>query len=146
MKRLSFVLILALVASFGWAQVQSTAASDRMAEVIAEASQQGWLQISPETAITQIDTIGPVVIDVRTQGEWDDQGHIPGAMLMPVTELHTMLDGLPGDYDTPIIVYCAKGTRGNYGMMFLKALGYNNVKNLSGGFSAWVEAGLPVAN
>lgn len=144
MKRIAMLLALLLIASLAWAQVDTTPAADRMAEVVAEASQQGWLQISPETAITQIDTIGPMVIDVRSQTEWDEQGHLPTATLMPVTEMHDMLGALPANLDTPIVVYCARGTRGNYALMYLKALGYNNVRNLSGGFGAWVDAGLPI--
>ena len=84
------------------------------------------------------------MIDVRSQTEWDEQGHIPGAVLMPVTEMAAMLEQLPADLDTPIITYCAKGTRGNYALLYLRSLGYSNVKNLGGGFGAWLEAGLPV--
>lgn len=145
MKRFTTLLIVLFLAGFVTAQAPaSTPAADTLAAVIGEASQQGWLQINAETAMTQIDAIDPFVIDVRSQTEWDEQGHIPGAVLMPVTELATMLEQLPADLDTPMIVYCAKGTRGNYGMLYLKALGYSNVKNLGGGFGAWVEAGLPV--
>ena len=147
MKR--FVLILAalllLVPAFADGPVANPA-SDAMADIIAAASQQSWLQVGAEAAMTQIDAIDPVVIDVRTQTEWDDLGHIPGAILIPVTELNVHLDMLPTDLDTPIIVYCARGTRGNYALLFLKALGYGNVKNLSGGFGAWVAADLPVEN
>ncbi|NIQ97824.1 MAG: rhodanese-like domain-containing protein [Trueperaceae bacterium] len=147
MKRFIVLLSAFLVTSIAVAQVPTiTPASDVMAQVIAEASQQGWLQISPETAMNQIDAIDPFVIDVRNQNEWDEKGYIPGAMLIPVTELATNVDALPGDVNEPIIVYCAKGTRGNYALLYLKSLGYANVKNLSGGFTAWVDAGLPVAN
>jgi len=44
----------------------------------------------------------------------------------------------------PIRVYCAKGARGQYALTYLKTLGYKNVKNLKGGFSAWAQAGLPI--
>lgn len=145
MRKLVYVLAFALALSFAFAQgPDATQGSERMAEVITEASQAGWLQISPETAIQRIDTIGPVVIDVRTRSEWDEQGHIPDAVLIPVTDLATSHDMFPADLTTPIIIYCAAGTRGNYGMMYLKMLGYENVTNMAGGFRAWVEQGLPV--
>lgn len=145
MRKLVYVFAFALTLSFAFAQgPDPTQGSERMAEVIIEASQAGWLQISPETAIQRIDTIGPVLIDVRTQSEWDEQGHIPDAILIPVTELALHHDLLPADLTTPIIIYCAAGTRGNYGMTYLKLLGYENVTNMAGGFRAWVEQGLPV--
>jgi rhodanese-related sulfurtransferase len=147
MKRFIALLSGLLVISIAVAQAPgTTVAADVMAQVITEASQQGWLQISPENAMNQIDAIDPIVLDVRTQSEWDEKGYIPGASLIPVTELAASLDVLPGDVNAPIIVYCAKGTRGNYALLYLKSLGYANVKNLSGGFTAWVDAGLPVAN
>ena len=145
MRKLVYVLAFALAASFAFAQApEATEASQLMASVIDDASQAGWLQISPETAIQRIDTIGPVVIDVRTRSEWDEQGHVPDAILMPVTEMENHHDLLPADLTTPIIVYCARGTRGMYGMLYLKMLGYENVTNMAGGFHAWVEQGLPV--
>ena len=145
MRKLSYALALALAFSLAFAQApDATQGSERMAEVIIEASQAGWLQISPETAIQRIDTIGPVVIDVRTRSEWDEQGHLPDAILIPVTELAANHDLLPADLTTPIIVYCAAGTRGMYGILYLKMLGYENVVNMAGGFRAWVEQGLPV--
>lgn len=144
MRKLIYVLAFALALSFALAQgPEATDASQRMATVIDEASQAGWLQISPETAIQRIDTIGPVVIDVRTRSEWDEQGHIPDAILIPVTDMEMHHDLLPADLTTPIIIYCAAGTRGNYGMLYLKMLGYENVTNMAGGFRAWVEQGLP---
>ena len=145
MRKLVYVLAFALAASFAFAQApEPNDASQRMATVIDDASQAGWLQISPETAIQRIDTIGPVVIDVRTRSEWDEQGHLPDAILIPVIELENHHDMLPEDLTTPIIVYCAAGTRGMYGILYLKMLGYENVVNMSGGFRAWVEQGLPV--
>lgn len=147
MKRLVGILALLALLVPAFAQGPAdTPAADAFGKVIAEASQAGWLQVGAEAAMTQIDAIDPFILDVRTQSEWDEQGHLPGAVLIPVTELTMHLDMLPSDLNTPVIVYCAKGTRGNYGMLYLKMLGFTNVKNLSGGFSGWVEAGLPVAN
>ncbi|MEJ2290276.1 MAG: rhodanese-like domain-containing protein, partial [Deinococcales bacterium] len=122
-----------------------TPGSEAFAKVIAEASQSGWLQVQPQAALQQIDAIQPFLLDVRNQSEWDQNGHIDGAVLVPVTELANNLDKLPSDMNQPILVYCAAGTRGFYGMLYLKMLGYANVKNIAGGFGAWTAAGLPVA-
>lgn len=117
---------------------------DAFAEVIAEASRSHWLQVSPADAMQEIDSGRPFVLDVRNPSEWDESGHIADAVLVPVTELADNLDKLPADTDAPILVYCAAGTRAFYGTLYLKMLGYANVKNISGGMAAWTSADLPV--
>lgn len=124
----------------------STPGAEAFAAVITEASQSGWLQVQPEAALQQIDAIQPFLLDVRRQTEWDQVGHLEGAVLIPVTDLATSLDKLPSDLNEPILVYCAAGTRGFYGTLYLKMLGYTNVKNIAGGIGAWVNAGLPIAH
>ena len=42
-----------------------------------------------------------------------------------------------------VIVYCRSGTRAALATLTLKTLGFENVANLDGGFTAWKEAGLP---
>lgn len=46
--------------------------------------------------------------------------------------------------DTPIVVFCAIGHRGGITMVALQLMGYTNVRSLSGGFTAWKNANLPV--
>lgn len=149
MKRLVAILatLAFLLALPAFAQGPApTPGSEAFAKVITEASQAGWLQVKPEAALQQIDTIQPFLLDVRNQSEWDQNGHIAGAVLVPVTDLAANLDKLPSDMNQPILVYCAAGTRGFYGTLYLKMLGYANVKNISGGLGAWTAAGLPVAH
>lgn len=45
-----------------------------------------------------------VVVDVRNQAAYD-QGHIPGAKLIPATEVLNHVDELP--HDKTIITYCS---------------------------------------
>lgn len=122
---------------------KSNPAADVLAEVIAEASQESFLQVPAQAAILQMKEIKPLVLDVRTQQEWDSLGYIEGAELLPVTELSYSLDKLPQDLDDPIIIYCASGNRGNFALLYLKSLGYTNVQNLRGGYKAWLAAGYP---
>jgi rhodanese-related sulfurtransferase len=42
-----------------------------------------------------------------------------------------------------VIVYCRSGVRASLAAVTLKTLGFENVANLDGGFTAWTEAGLP---
>ena len=47
------------------------------------------------------------------------------------------------DPDGRVIVYCNSGGRGALAAQTLVALGFTDVANLAGGFSAWSDAGLP---
>ncbi len=85
----------------------------------------------------------PVIIDVRTTGEWDSQGYIEGSVNIPFSEFFTRLGELPAK-DTPIVVLCASGHRGGMVMMAMRLMGYENVRNLNGGLNAWKAANLPV--
>ena len=65
-------------------------------------------------------------------------------MNIPLPTLTQSLDKLP-DKDSAIIVYCGIGHRGGMALMTLRLLGYTNVKSISGGFTNWKAAKLPVA-
>ncbi len=86
----------------------------------------------------------PFLLDVRSQTEWDENGHIDGAVLIPVIDIPANLAQLPADKAAPIVVYCASGHRGSMTMMYLQFLGYTGVRNLAGGLNAWIAAELPV--
>lgn len=73
-----------------------------------------------------------VVLDVRTQGEWD-AGHVEGAVLLPVDELRRRYAEL--DPGKTYAVYCGVGYRAYVACLLLKAKGYR-VKNVSGGWRA----------
>lgn len=87
----------------------------------------------------------PVLIDVRSQVEWDKDGYIEGAVHIPFSDFLTSLDQIPAEKDAPIVIYCASGHRGSMAAMALRLMGYTSVSNLGGGLGAWKNAGLPVA-
>lgn len=74
------------------------------------------------------------IIDVRQPGEYE-QGHIPGAKLIPVGELDSRLSEI--DKDKPALVYCAIGGRSRVAAQLMAGKGFSRVINLSGGFKAW---------
>lgn len=78
------------------------------------------------------------VIDVRDPEEFET-GHIPGAVLIPLPQLRSRLEGIPRDRD--VIVYCGVGQRGYYAERILRQHGLNP-RNLAGGFRTYgfVEA------
>lgn len=83
---------------------------------------------------------GRLLLDVRAGSEWE-AGHIPGATHIPLAELTGRLDELPRD--RPIAVHCQGGGRSAVAASLLASRGFQNVANITGGFGAWVAAGLP---
>ena len=77
-----------------------------------------------------------LVIDVRQASEYED-GHIPGAKLMPLTEVETKLFTLPSDRD--LIFYCANGGRSQWAASLAgeAELSKKSVFHLMGGMLAW---------
>ncbi|MFP4476149.1 MAG: rhodanese-like domain-containing protein [Desulfatibacillaceae bacterium] len=77
------------------------------------------------------------LVDVRQPGEYE-RGHIPGAMLVPLTELKDRLGELP--MDRPLLLYCETGVRSSTAAGILGGRGWSDVINLLGGYSAWEGA------
>lgn len=143
MKRIALALV-ALLALNG-AMAQSNAATEAFGAIIVEASQAGWLQVSVQNSFDFIFEVEPFILDVRRQDEFD-LGKIENAYLIPVVELAGRLGELPADLSTPMIIYCAAGTRGMWALSLLKLAGYTNVRNMTGGFNAWKAANLPIVD
>ncbi len=143
MKRFLLLAVALLLALPAFAQPQHNPGTEAMAAFIAEARAAGWLQIAPAEALDFIDTISPFVLDVRNPDEFA-AGHIEGAVLIPLGELNARIGELPQDLNTPMLVYCKVGIRGNFGLVYLKMLGYTNVRHIRGGIDAWTAAELPV--
>ena len=94
--------------------------------------------ISPGDLATLGDAI---IIDVRAESEWNE-GHIPGARHIFLADLPDVAEELPRD--RPLVVACQGGSRSSIGASLLRARGFENVINFSGGFAEWQRAGLPV--
>ena len=71
------------------------------------------------------------LLDVREDYEYQD-GHIKGAVSLPLREFLEKKDTLPKDKD--IYVYCRSGHRSADAVNFLKSLGFDKVHNIEGGF------------
>jgi rhodanese-related sulfurtransferase len=96
-------------------------------------------------AAKQLLEAGVPVVDVRNPDEFA-KSRIAAASNVPLPELSKgRTDGLPTDRHAPVITICARGKRSLYGLLLLKAQGYQDVKSVAGGMGAWIDAGLPVA-
>jgi rhodanese-related sulfurtransferase len=88
-------------------------------------------------AVTVVEALG---------AEYYEQGHLPGAINIPHTEVRDLAPALLPDKDAPIVVYCANEPCANSGIAthVLRKLGYTNVRDYEAGKADWVEAGLPL--
>ena len=74
---------------------------------------------------------GYIIIDARTQSEYDE-GHIPGAILIPEYEIAQRAESEFPDKNQLILVYCRSGRRSKIAAEELVKLGYTNVKEFGG--------------
>ena len=85
--------------------------------------------------------LGKAIEDVVvTLNQEYDEERIPGAQLLPLTELTVRYDELPKDRE--IVAQCRSGKRSAQATEFLRDQGYD-VTNLEGGILRWKAEGLP---
>ncbi|NYT00849.1 MAG: rhodanese-like domain-containing protein [Methanocellales archaeon] len=102
-----------------------------------------FLTISPSEAKQLIDSNPDIVIlDVRTFGEFYQEGHLKDAINIPIDELPERVGELDKNEDT--IVYCKSGFRGAQASQILADNGFTKVYNIDGGFDAWKLKGFPI--
>ncbi len=80
------------------------------------------------------------VIDVRSNEEWH-AGHLENAEHHFLGRITQHLDNLPRDRE--LVLQCRSGARSAIAMSVLQAAGIKNVIDMTGGYAAWVAAGLP---
>ena len=84
-----------------------------------------------------------VIIDVRTEDEWND-GHIANATLLDIYQAENFLAGVESlDPDKHYYVYCKAGSRSAQACNIMSQMGIRECYNLLGGFTGWKG---PVAN
>ena len=83
-----------------------------------------------------------LLLDVRTVNEFNN-GHVPGAINIPVAELPDALAKLGGK-SQQIVVYCRSGVRAGRAIHFLEQQGFQNLVHLEGDYLAWEENALPI--
>jgi len=83
---------------------------------------------------------GAYVLDVRTDAEYQE-GHVPGAALLPLADLGARMNEVPKD--RPVYVICRSGSRSAQASAQLVKAGYTQVFNVDGGMNAWTGAGYP---
>ena len=90
-----------------------------------------WDELQRETTPQQI------MVDVRTPEDYAS-GTIGGAINIPVDSLRERLGEVPKD--KPVMVFCRVGLRGYIASRILAANGFQECRNLSGGYETWCVA------
>ena len=91
-----------------------------------------YMNITPEEAKNIMDTqSGYIILDARTQEEYDE-AHIPGAIVIPNTEIEARAESELTDKDQLILVYCRSGRRSKLAAEILVELGYTNIYEFGG--------------
>ena len=117
---------------------------------------------SAEHIMANISNPDVVVLDVRSDGEWEGTnnrgngraGHMPGAvhlewlnnltqdelrLIKPAPELRAMFESAGVTPDKEIVTVCQGGIRASQTAMALKLLGYPRVRNYDGSFFDWAN-------
>lgn len=81
-----------------------------------------------------------IVVDVREAGEYV-QGHLPGALLIPLGQLPLRKGEVPSG--GTVYVICRSGNRSKVGASVLEAAGLDAL-SVDGGTMAWIASGQPV--
>lgn len=90
-------------------------------------------QVDVEEVVNAPSDRRPFLLDVRTPEEFAD-GHIPGAVNIPVDELRGRLDAIP--HDREIVAYCQVGQRGYLATRVLIQKGFH-AANIAGGYKSY---------
>ena len=97
-----------------------------------ESQEAKYMNITAQEAKEIMDTQeGYVILDARTQEEYD-QGHIPGAVLIPYDEVLQKAETILTDKNQLILVYCRSGRRSKLASQDLEKLGYTNIREFGG--------------
>ena len=84
---------------------------------------------------------GAVLLDVREVDEYEE-AHVPGAELIPLSELGQRLDDVPAA--SPLLLICKSGGRSMRAAEVLAQRGHD-VVNVAGGTMAWMASGRDIA-
>ena len=88
---------------------------------------------------TLIATDALCLVDVRDVTEFQEDGHIHGAVNIPVTSILEHVVSLKGE--RPIACMCASGQRSQSAARLLRIAGITPVYDIIGGYAAWQAAG-----
>jgi rhodanese-related sulfurtransferase len=96
----------------------------------------------PEITVEELFALwsdGVALIDVRQPDE-HAEARVPGATLIPLSDVVERIDEVPTDQT--VYVICGRGPRSAKAVEHLRSVGIDAV-NVAGGTHAWIDAGHP---
>jgi len=93
-------------------------------------------EISMTDAVQAWRSRNAVFLDVRTPEEYRE-GHIPGSVLIPLSELDKKYAQVPAD--KPVLIVCRSGNRSMQANLLLQKYGLSNTRSIKGGMLDWTE-------
>jgi len=96
-------------------------------------------EVTPEEVHERLESEdAPQVIDIRNEAEFE-QGHIPGAINVPMTELPSRIDEI--EWGDDVVVACPIGQSSIQAARLIGSYedveDAENVRSMSGGYQAW---------
>lgn len=105
--------------------------------------QANYREVASKEAAELIRNITPLVLDVRTPGEYS-RGHLKDSVLIPVQQLQARWQEIAGYKNKDVMIYCATGNRSTVAAKILIDNGFKRIFNLRQGISGWEREKLPV--
>ncbi|MGA3008376.1 MAG: pyridoxal-phosphate dependent enzyme [Opitutaceae bacterium] len=117
---------------------------DRFVESLVENLKNPYDSVSPTALSEELNqSAKPLVVDVRPAGQFAEV-RLPGSINIPQAELPGRTGELPPDRSSPIVLVCGIGKFSKYATLYLKSMGYRNVRSMKGGINEWIRKNQPV--
>jgi len=108
-----------------------------------ESSFNKYQGLSPLLAVTKMNDIETVVVDVREPHEYM-KGHIENSINIPLGKFPEKVNTLEKNKSHPIIVVCQSGTRSISACKTLTKENFEHVFSMTGGMQAWEDNNFPI--
>jgi rhodanese-related sulfurtransferase len=107
------------------------------------ASSSDPLRVSLEEARQLSESQEAKMVDIREADE-HATGVAQGAWLLPMSQLNQRASEIPKDTAQPVLIICHTQNRSSKVVQAMKEAGWNNVRYVHGGMSAWARNGWPM--
>lgn len=131
MKKILLIVVLVLLSMLFTAACDSSQEAEVILTEEKEFEEAEYIKLTPEEAKEMIETMDVIVVDVRTEEEFN-QGHIEGAVLIPDYDLDKLAAEILPDKEATILLYCRSGNRSKLASHLLIGMGYQNVYDFGG--------------
>jgi rhodanese-related sulfurtransferase len=110
---------------------------------VVDYQQANYREVTSKEAAELIRNITPLVLDVRTPGEYS-RGHLKDSVMIPLQQLQARWQEIAGYKNKDVLIYCATGNRSTVAAKILIDNGFKRILNLRQGISGWEREKFPV--